>query len=268
MKKHPVTLLLAGSCLATTLLLAAGAVAKDQPAPPSASTPAPLTKDAQALALLKGMSDTLAKAPTLSFRARGLVPFRAPTGQYVSLFADSSVLLQRPDKLLVKSRGDLFPNDLYYDGKTVTAIGVDQHFYAQQPAKGKGLEAILHEAQPGSDSLAPFIDLLGPDSYAGLSVGVTSAVWVGRSKIDGTDTDHLAFIAKDVDWEIWIGTADKLPRLMVVAYREGKRQPTFTVQFSEWKPDAPVSADTFTALIPKDATKIKFKPLGVEPSKR
>lgn len=152
MKKHPITLLLAGSCLATTLLLAAGAVAKDQPAPPSASTPAPLTKDAQALALLKGMSDTLAKAPTLSFRARGLVPFRAPTGQYVSLFADSSVLLQRPDKLLVKSRGDLFPNDLYYDGKTVTAIGVDQHFYAQQPAKGKGLEAILHEAQPGTDS--------------------------------------------------------------------------------------------------------------------
>ena len=54
---------------------------------------------------------------------------------------------------------------------------------------------------------------------------------------------------------------------MVVAYREGKRQPTFTVQFSEWKPDAPVSADTFTALIPKDATKIKFKPLGAEPSK-
>ena len=74
---------------------------------------------------------------------------------------------------------------------------------------------------------------------------LSSAIWVGQSKIGGVKTDHLAFTAKGIDWEIWIGTRDKLPRLMVVSYRDGERQPTFTVEFSDWKLDAPVSAQTF-----------------------
>lgn len=264
MQKNALTLLVRGTCLASALLLGGGgALARDPPAPPSASTPAPHIKDEQALKLLKEMSNTLAKAQTLSFRARGLVPVIAPTEQYVSLFADSNVLLQRPNKLRVQARGDLFPHDLYYDGKMVTAIAVDQHFYAQHAIPGKDLQAVLGEAQPGADSLAPFVDLLVSDPYAGLTGAVTSAMWVGGSKIDGVETDHLAFIAKDVDWEIWIGTGDKLPRLTVVAYREGRRQPTFTVAFSDWKLDAPVAADTFDAPIPKDATKLDFKLHGL-----
>ena len=78
----------------------------DKPEPPAA--PAKEIKDERALKLLKGMSDTLTKAKSLSFKARGLVPFEAPTGQFVSLFASSRVVMQRPDKLFVETRGDLF----------------------------------------------------------------------------------------------------------------------------------------------------------------
>ncbi len=232
--------------------------APNKPEPPAA--PAKEIKAERALALLKSLSDTLANAKSLSFKARSLVPFAAPTGQYVSLFASSRVVLQRPDRLFVETRGDLFPNDLYFDGKTVTAVGLDKKFYAQRPAAGATFDAIIKDENPGSDALAPFVEMLVSDPYTVLTKDLLSAIWVGQSEIGGVKTDHLAFTAQALDWEIWIGTRDKLPRLMVVSHRDGERQPTFTVEFHDWKLDAPVSAQTFHYNLPKGAVKLQFRP--------
>ena len=224
-------------------------------------------KDERALKLLKDMSDTLARAKTLSFKVRALVPITAPTGQFVSLFASTRVTMQRPDKLFVEARGDLFPSDLYYDGKTVTAIGPDKKFYAQRDAAGGVIETVMRQAQPGSDTVAPFFDLLVPDPYAGLTTDLLSALWVGQSTIAGVETEHLAFTAKGIDWEIWIGVKDKLPRMMVVSYRRGERQPTFTAEFSDWELDAAVPAQRFVAPIPEGAVKLEFKANSPVPPK-
>ena len=248
--------------LAATLFLNSGAAfAQDKPAQP------PAVKDPRALDLLKGMSDTLAAAKTLAFKVRGIVPVASPTGQYVSLFAKSSVLMQRPDKLFVQARGDLFPNDLYYDGKTVTSVAVGGKFYAQRDAAGGAIEALMQEPQPGSETITPFFDMLVPEPYAVLTRDFSSAFWVGQSTIGGVKTDHLAFTAKGLDWEIWIGVADKLPRLMVVSYRSGERQPTFTVEFSDWKLNAAPAAGAFSAKLPKGAVKLEFKQFAVTETK-
>ncbi|MDM0084930.1 DUF2092 domain-containing protein [Variovorax sp. J31P179] len=229
---------------------------------PSATAAAAPVKDDRALALLKRMSDTLAGARTLSFKVRGIVPTPAPNGQYVSLIASSRVVMQRPDKLFVEARGDLFPSDSYYDGKTVTVIGADRRFYSQREANGGAIETLMQAVQPGSDATAPFFDLLVADPYAFLTKDFTSAFWVGQSTVGGVLTEHLAFTAPGLDWEIWIGSADKLPRLMVVSYRTGERQPTFTVELSDWKLNAPVPPRTFSAAIPPGATKLEFKQMG------
>jgi len=246
--------------LAITALLACGGAyaAPDKPEPPGA--PPKEIKEERALKLLRGMSDTLTKAKSLSFKARSLVPFAVPTGQYVSLFASSRVVLQRPDKLYVETRGDLFANDLYFNGKTMTAVALGKKHYSQRQAEGATIDAIVKDAYPGSDALAPFVEMLVSDPYAVLTKDLSSAIWVGQSEIGGVKTDHLAFTAKGLDWEIWIGTRDKLPRLMVVSYRDGERQPTFTVEFHDWKLDAPVSARTFNYTIPKGAVKLEFRP--------
>ncbi|MDM0071804.1 DUF2092 domain-containing protein [Variovorax sp. J31P207] len=237
------------------------AFAQDASKPAATAAAAPV-KDERALALLKGMSDTLASARTLSFKVRGIVPTPAPNGQYVSLFASSRVVMQRPDKLFVEARGDLFPSDSFYDGKSVTVIGADRRFYSQREANGGAIETLMQAVQPGSDATAPFFDLLVADPYAFLTKDFTSAFWVGQSTVGGVKTEHLAFTAPGLDWEIWIGAADKLPRLMVVSYRSSERQPTFTVEFSEWKLNATVPAKTFSAAIPPGATKLEFKQMG------
>ena len=110
--------------------------------------------------------------------------------------------------------------------------------------------------------MTPFIDLLATDPFAVLTRDLTSAIWVGQSKVGGVVTDHLAFTSKDVDWEVWIGSKDQLPRLMVVSYRVPGRQPTFTVELSDWKLNGAVPASTFTAAIPKGAARVEFKLQG------
>jgi hypothetical protein len=144
----------------------------------------------------------------------------------------------------------------------MTAVGLDGKFYARRDETGIAIEAIMQNPQPGSDAIAPFFDMLVPDPYAVLTRDFSSALWVGQSTIGGVKTDHLAFTAKGLDWEIWIGTTDKLPRQMIVCYRSGERQPTFTVELSDWKLSAPVPPQTFNPKIPKGAVKIEFKQFG------
>src|SRR5262245_22239984 len=72
---------------------------------PQGKPAAPVAKDDRALKLLKGMSDSLAQARTLSFRSRSLVPMAGPNGQWLSLITLSRVVMQRPDKLFVEMRG-------------------------------------------------------------------------------------------------------------------------------------------------------------------
>jgi hypothetical protein len=249
--------------LAIASLLAASGVATAQAQAEAAAPPGKGFKDERALAVLRGMSDTLAGAKTLSFRIRGIVPMPAPTGQFVSLFASSHVVMQRPDKLYVAARGDLFPSDIYYDGKTVTVVGAQDKFYARRDSEGGAIEAVMQGLSPGSDATMPFLDLLVRDPYSYLTKDFSSALWVGQSVVGGVRTDHLAFTSEGLDWEIWTGAADKLPRLMVVSYRTGERQPTFTVEFSEWKLGAPVAAQTFKARIPKDSVQLEFKQFGL-----
>ena len=258
-KPNPFAHLFGGAVLAATVLFNGAAVAQEKPAEVPATAPAQQFKDERALNLLKDMSDTLAKAQTLNFMVRSLIPFATPSGQQISLFGASRVAMQRPDKLFVESRGELFPHNLYFNGKTVTAIGIEKRFYTQQPTSASTIEALIQKEHPGSDALAPFVDLLVADPFARLTQDLSSALLVGQSTLDAVNTDHLAFSGAGVDWEIWIGTKDKLPRLMIVHYLGGERQPTFTATFSDWKLGAPIAAQTFNANIPKDAVKIEFK---------
>ncbi|MEF8701058.1 MAG: DUF2092 domain-containing protein [Candidatus Accumulibacter sp. UW26] len=263
MKHHPVAHFFGAVLLAATLLPGSPAIAQDKAAP----APTQAVRDERALTVLKGMSDTLAKAQTLIFKARTRIPFAMPSGQQISLFGTSRVVMQRPDKLFVETRGDLFPHDLYFDGKTVTALAAETRHYAQQAVAANTVEALIETKHTASDTLAPFVDLLVGDPYARLTQDLASALLVGQSTIDGVHTEHLAFTGSGVDWEMWIGSKDKLPRLIIVHYRSGDRQPTFTVALSDWKLGAAIPPRTFSPALPKGAQKVDFKAAGVSPSR-
>jgi hypothetical protein len=155
MKHNPVAHFFGVVLLAATLLPGGPAIAQDK----AAAVPAQAVKDERALMVLQGMSDTLAKAQTLAFRARTMVPFAMPSGQQISLFGASRVAMQRPDKLFVETRGDLFPHDLYFDGKTVTALAVEPRHYAQQAVAASTVEALIQTKTGGYRYVGPLCRL-------------------------------------------------------------------------------------------------------------
>ena len=101
--------------------------------------------------------------------------------------------------------------------------------------------------------------MLPSDAYVRLTQNLSSALYVGQSTIGAAKVDHLAFAGKALDWEIWIGTADRLPRFMIGAYLDLERSPTFWVEFADGKVNWPIYAKTFTAAIPANAKRIEFK---------
>src|SRR5262245_61727000 len=96
-----------------------GAVATAPPGsePPSAAANVAPLRDEKALDLLKRMSETLAAANAFTYHSRSAIELRAKTGQFVTLFGESEVALQRPNKLHVKVTGEVPNFELYYDGQ-------------------------------------------------------------------------------------------------------------------------------------------------------
>src|SRR4051812_25171456 len=78
--------------------------------------------DAEAQQALKEMSNTLKGAQGLKFKLRSLIPIQAKNGQWLTLVGSADVARQGTNKLFVRTAGDLFPLELYYDGKSVTAF--------------------------------------------------------------------------------------------------------------------------------------------------
>ena len=82
-KPNPFAHLFGGAVLAATVLFNGAAVAQEKPAEVPATAPAQQFKDERALNLLKGMSDTLAKAQTLNFKAVSYTHLTLPTSDLV-----------------------------------------------------------------------------------------------------------------------------------------------------------------------------------------
>lgn len=232
--------------------------AKGSTAPSGAAqTPAP-RKDEQAMAALKEMSTTLASARTMRFRVRSLLPMKAASGDWITLSGVGTVMRAGKDKLFVETGGDLFPFKFFFDGKTVTAFAPDEKVFAQKDAPGT-IDAVLDQAAKRGEATFVFADVVSADPYTTMTRGLRSATVVGTSTIDGVETQHLAVHGEKMDWEIWIGTKDRLPRMVTLTDLAEARKPTHTVMFSEWALDESVPIEAFAFTPPPDATRVPFR---------
>ena len=268
----PKKIMITGLCLAGLIFSPAVVRAQEGVSP---KTAAPTQKnssggqaapalDQHALDTLKLMSDTLTQAKSLRFEARSLRPIKSPGGMWISLCGTSRVVKEGPGKLFVETRGDLFRFDFYFDGKTVTAYAPEKNFYATKDAPGT-VDDVIEAAYREEGKSFPYSDILVSQPYEVLTEGLVRAVYVGQSTLrplSGTGsvkTDHLAFSNQGVEWQIWIGTDDHLPRLVCATYLENAGEPSYTVEFGDWKLDEPVSPETFTFSNASKATKVEFR---------
>ena len=220
--------------------------------------------DPRALDMLKLMSDKLSQAKSLRFEARSMVPIKSPNGTWISLYGTSRVVKEGSDKLFAETRGDFFPYDFYFDGKVITAYSPTKNLYAEKAAPGT-VDSVIEAAYREEGKSFPYADILVAQPYNVLTEGLVKAAYVGQSTLrplsggEGVKTDHLVFSHEGVEWQIWIDTEDRLPRMVCATYLDNVGEPSYTVEFGDWKLDEPVSPETFLFQDTSQAEQVEFR---------
>ncbi|EEF57463.1 DUF2092 domain-containing protein [Pedosphaera parvula] len=226
--------------------------------PQMSSTNAQPLMEQQALDQLKRMSTTLSATKAFTFNTRSTMEVPAKNGQFVTLFADSQISLQRPNKLRAHVMGELATFDLYYDGTNIVAFAPTNNVYSMTNAPDT-IDATLRFVEEKTGIHIPSADIMYSDPYSVLTNGLDSAFVVGTATVDGAPCVHLAFRNPGVNWEIWIETGSSaLPRRLVATYTDVQNFPRFMVEFSNWNLHPDLPAGTFTFNPPPGAKQIEF----------
>ncbi|HUO04466.1 MAG TPA: DUF2092 domain-containing protein [Candidatus Binataceae bacterium] len=225
---------------------------------PSGIAPVPMMEQ-PALDLLKKMSNTLADSKAFTVRSRSTAEVPAKTGQYVTLFGTSDVILEKPNKLYVHVTGEVPNFDFYYDGKQVTAYAPKNNVYSVIGAPPT-IDATLDFVEAKTGIHFPSAYVMSTDPYDTLTKGVTSAFVVGSDTVDGVPCKHLAFRVPGANWEIWIESNENaLPRRLAVTYTKVRNFPRALVEYSRWHLLPKVPAGRFVFKKPHDAKQIEFR---------
>ncbi len=215
--------------------------------------------DPKALELLKSMSSTLSSAKAFTYKSRSIVEAPSRTGQFITLFSNAEVSVQRPNKISACLTGEA-PNFCFlYDGKTAAAYAPGTKTYSESPAPST-IDAMLPALENETGIRFVTAPLLLSNPYAVLTKGLESAIVVGPAKVDGVACEHLAFRSPGVNWEIWIESGSTpLPRRMAVTFTDKPNFPRTLVEFSSWNLHPWLCQSCFVFKKPAGATEIPFR---------
>src|SRR5438552_1555799 len=212
----------------------------------------------KALDILKAASSRLAAAQTMKFNAVHFYESPSRHGHPLAFTTKSEVTLQKPDKLRVIMPGDGPASEFYYDGKKMMAYAPAENLVAVADAPPT-IDAALEQAYHSAAIYFPFADWIVADPYKEMSEGMKLAYYIGQSKVVGrTTTDMVAYIDNGVFIQAWIGSEDKLPRLLHAIYLDDPERLRHTLILSDWQLDPAVPADTFTSTKAASANPMPF----------
>lgn len=246
------------TCVLPALLWGPVAAAQNNAAPSGTAAPAVA---AQADQLLKQMAAYVGSAEQFTFHADITFDHVLPSGQKLEYEAAEDVALQRPNGLYVEWSGDLGDRQFWYDGKSVTLYDPATSFYGAEPAPSD-IDAVLQMVITQLGFSPPLADFLYRDPYRAVRGNVQFGLYLGATTINGRRCDSLAFVERDIDWQIWIDTGPQLtPCKLVITYKTQPSQPQFSAVFTDWNFAPRIATPVFTPQIPPGAQKIPFAPV-------
>jgi hypothetical protein len=217
-----------------------------------------MTLEPKAIEILKAACNRLAAARTMSFTA--VVSYESPSrlGTPLIYTTKSEVTLQRPDKLRVITPADGPASEFYYDGKTMTAFAPGENLVAVAEAPPT-IDEALKAAYDSAAIYFPFTTMMTADPFKGVSDGLILAFYIGQSSnVGGTTTDMVAYANNNVFAQVWIGSEDKLPRMIRAVYRTDMAHLRHQLEWSNWQLDLTVPEDAFASKSAASAKPIVF----------
>jgi hypothetical protein len=212
----------------------------------------------KAIELLKATSTRLAAAHSMSFTSVDTYESPSRLGIPLAYTTKSDVVLQRPDKLRVITSGDGPASEFYYDGKIMMAYEPAEDLVAIGPAPPT-IDETMEVAYHVAAIYFPFDDVIVSDPYKDIAQDLRLAFYIGQSNVvGGTTTDIVAYDAGGVLIQIWIGTEDKLPRMVRAVYLDDPLFLRHQLELSNWQINPAVSADFFGSARAKSGKRINF----------
>jgi hypothetical protein len=204
------------------------------------------------------MSDYMAQLQQFKIQTENMLEIVLTSGQKIQYYNQLEIAIKRPNKLRVGREGEVYDQEFFYDGKTLTQYSKGANYYASIEVPPT-LDGALDFALETLHIEAPAADLIYSNSYEILMENVVSGFYVGMSIVDGVNCHHLAYRNNDVDWQIWIEDGDKpLPKKFVITTKWLTGAPQYTVSVKSWDLSPKLKDDIFTFVPPKDAQKIEF----------
>lgn len=220
-------------------------------APPAASS----ESDKNARGLLKAMSDYLAAQQNISMAFDSIFEVVSADHQKLQIATSGTVELSRPDKLHTTRKSGFSDTEMVYDGKTLSILGKGQNAYVQAALPGT-IDSLIDALRDKFHRQLPGADLLQSGVYDKLMEDVTDVKDLGSGVIGGVECDHIAFRAKDTDWQIWIAQGDKpYPCRYVITSKGVDQAPEFTLEVRQWQ--AGGAAGNFSFTPPAGAKQMK-----------
>jgi hypothetical protein len=240
-----------------------GQAQNNQAAPTSTPIPtsnpvAPAVAE-QADMLLRQMGDYIGSAEQFTFHDDITFDHVLPSGQKLQFASSEDVALQRPGRLYIEWSSDLGDRQFWYDGTSVTLYDPDTPFYAREAAPAE-LDAMLEKLLTQLNFSPPLVDFLYHDPYHSVRGNVQYGLYLGLNDVNGRSCHTLAFVEKDIDWQIWIDEGPQLtPCKLVITYKTQPAQPQFSAVFTDWDFAPRIAAPVFKPMLPADTQKIPFE---------
>ena len=240
-----------------SLVLATGTVAAQEPEAANvayvADSPGQVaTADAQAA--LQRMSSYLRGLDRFEVTMQGSRDEVLPYGYKLQHNESARMVVQRPNRFRIDVDGDIKHRSYYYDGSTLTMVAPDEGVYARTDAPDT-IAGVLNGLLNAGVEL-PMIDVLRQGFEGTLLKGVRYGLVVGETRVDGTETDHLAFRQPTIDWQMWVASNGQPKKILITTrYEVGDPQYQATMQ---WNLEPKVDAGTFVYAPSRDMQEVEF----------
>ena len=244
MKLFQGTALAGASALA---LLFGGPLAAGQAAPDTMGPTAPkLELQPEAEAALARMGASLRGMKSLEVISDATFEHVYPGNHKLQSMLRTTYTVQFPNNMVVDVRGDNSHRRIYYNGSTMSVVGVKAGKYVSIPVTGSVTE-VLTTAYNDFGLDFPLQDLF---RWGDPSSGVarpTAGYRLGDAMIGDQKVVHYAFSQPGVDFQVWLDEtgSQTLPRKMVITNTENPAQPQYVAYF-RWNQAPEIKADTFT----------------------
>jgi hypothetical protein len=228
---------------------------------PPGNVPSSPVIQSEAKELINKMGTFLNMANQFRFHAEVMFDDHLPSGQKIQFAAAEDVSVRKPDRIYVDYQSDLGSKRFWYNGKSMTLFSPAHNSYSTIDAPPK-IESAMDLLIKDYGFTVPLGDFLFSHPHDTLMKNVLAGIYVGPGDVNGVDCQHLAFVEKYIDWQIWIEDGNEpIPRKVVITYKTMPNSPQYIAILSDWNFKKSFPDSLFSADLPKDAKHIDFMKL-------